>query len=135
TRIIAATAVTGFVIDATRKIVSRFIGVDPPTAVTPIGSTCVSPRRCTSATPPGAAPRSTWAASTSCMRSRRSFDRFVMSAFFEVRNCSPLLDRAARRLFPCLLPSERGLVEEVVRPTDLLQPACEHLVGHENALA
>ena len=74
TRIIAAAAVMGLVIDAMRKIVSRHIGSLPPKAFTPIASTCVSPRRLTSVTSPGIRPRSTWRAMASCMRASRVLD-------------------------------------------------------------
>src|SRR5665647_142407 len=74
TRIIAAAAVTGLVIDEMRKIVSRRIGSLPPTAVVPIASTCTSPRRLTSVTRPGAWPPSTCPATTSCMRPSRASD-------------------------------------------------------------
>jgi hypothetical protein len=65
TRIIAAAAVIGFVIEAMRKIVSRLIGSALPSAFMPIASTCASPRRLTSATKPGTSPRSTKPAITS----------------------------------------------------------------------
>ena len=44
TRIIAATAVIGFVIEASRKIVSRRIGDALPKAIVPIASTYSLPR-------------------------------------------------------------------------------------------
>ena len=47
-----ATAVTGFVIDAMRKIVSRVIRVGSPNVLTPSVSMCVSPRLLTSVTIP-----------------------------------------------------------------------------------
>ena len=59
TRIIAAAAVIGLVIEEMRKIVSRRIGSLPPSAFVPIASTCTSPRRLTSVTSPGTSPRST----------------------------------------------------------------------------
>src|SRR6266849_3424596 len=74
TRIMAAAAVIGFVIEAMRKIVSRRIGSLPPKAFTPIASTCVSPRRLTSVTSPGIRPLWTWRAMASRMRARRALD-------------------------------------------------------------
>jgi hypothetical protein len=74
TRIIAATATIGSVIDAILKIVSRFIGAVPPNAIVPSASTWTSPRRLTSVTMPGTLPRSTWPAMTSCMRSSRAVE-------------------------------------------------------------
>src|SRR5438876_8249648 len=74
TRIIAAAAVIGLVIEAMRKIVSRRIGSLPPKALTPIASTCVSPRRLTSVTRPGIRPLSTWRSMASRMRARRDLD-------------------------------------------------------------
>jgi hypothetical protein len=59
TRTIAAAAVTGFVIEVIRKIVSRRIGSLPSIAMVPIASTRDSPRRLTNVTTPGASPRST----------------------------------------------------------------------------
>ena len=79
TRIIVAAAAIGLVIEAMRKIVSRRIGSPPPTALVPIASTCTSPRRLTSVTIPGTSPRSTWPASTSCMRSSRALDHAPLS--------------------------------------------------------
>jgi hypothetical protein len=73
TRIIAATAVTGLVIEVIRKMVSRAIGA-PSIAILPMVSTWVSPPRLTSVTRPGMSPASTCPAMTSCMRARRGFD-------------------------------------------------------------
>src|SRR5262249_7820271 len=64
--------VTGLVIEAMRKMVSRRIGALPPMACVPIASTWVSPCRLTSVTGPGSVPRATWSAITSCMRARRA---------------------------------------------------------------
>jgi hypothetical protein len=71
TRIRAAAAVIGLVIEAMRKIVSRRIGVSLSNDCRPIASTLVSPRRLTSATRPGMAPRETCAARASCRRADR----------------------------------------------------------------
>jgi hypothetical protein len=73
-RIIAATAVTGLVIDEMRKIVSGRIGWLPCSAAAPMASMCTSPRRLIADTRPGAAPRPTWPAMMSCSRARRSWD-------------------------------------------------------------
>src|SRR5258708_38345704 len=74
TRIMAATAVAGFVKEAMRKMVSRRIGSRPPAAIMPIASKCTSSRRLTKVTRPGTPPRSTWPAMISCMRPSRAFD-------------------------------------------------------------
>src|SRR5919201_3643189 len=67
-------AVIGLVSDAMRKSVSRRMESVPCIAMLPSTSTCVSPRRLTSATSPGTTPRSTYPASTSCSRPRRAAD-------------------------------------------------------------
>lgn len=73
TRIMAAAAAIGLVIEATRKIVSRRIG-SPPSAFRPIASTCTSSRRLTSVTSPGISPRSTWATMSSRICPSRAFE-------------------------------------------------------------
>jgi hypothetical protein len=61
TRIIAAAAVTGLVIEAMRKIVSRRIGVAWARSCTPATSTCTKFARATSAaTAPAISPLPTW---------------------------------------------------------------------------
>jgi hypothetical protein len=59
TRIIAAAAVTGLVMEEMRKIESRCIGCAPSYDMPPIASTCASPRRLTSDTSPATSRRST----------------------------------------------------------------------------
>ncbi len=59
TQIMAATAVTGLVMDEMRKIVSRRIGSSEPSAIAPTASTWPSPRRAIIVTRPGTSPRST----------------------------------------------------------------------------
>ena len=66
TRVIAATATTGFVIDEMRKIVFGATGREPSSSSAPIASTCTSSPRATAATSPGTSPRSTCPAMTSC---------------------------------------------------------------------
>src|SRR6266446_4585828 len=74
TRIIAAAAVIGLVIEAMRKIVSRSTGSPSPSVFMPSASTCTSPCRLTSATRHGTSLRSTNPAITSCKRPSRVFD-------------------------------------------------------------
>ena len=62
TSIKVAAAITGLVIEAMRKIVSRFIG-GPSKDCVPTASTWTSPWRLTSATTPGMSPAATCAAS------------------------------------------------------------------------
>ena len=73
TRIIAATAVTGLVIEPIRQMVSRAMGWLPSMVRLPMHSTCASPRRLTTVIRPGRAARSTCPAMTSCMRASRAF--------------------------------------------------------------
>ena len=56
-----AAAITGLVIEAMRKMVSRLIE-GPPNDRVPTASTCTSPCRLTSATTPGMSPDATGAA-------------------------------------------------------------------------
>lgn len=63
----------GLVIEAMRKMVSRWIGSLPP-ALVPIAFTWTSPRRLTAVTMPGTSLRSTWPAMTACMRASRALD-------------------------------------------------------------
>jgi len=67
TRIIAATAVIGFVTDAKRKIVSRRMAAVRSNASVPIATTCSTPPRLTTATSPGKRPLSTWRVRLSCI--------------------------------------------------------------------
>jgi hypothetical protein len=90
TKIIAATAVTGLVIEVIRKIVSPCIGV-PPIAIWPIASTWISPPRLTNVTIPGISPAWTWPAMTSCMRPSRAFDSPPALVIFTI--WSPQRDR------------------------------------------
>jgi hypothetical protein len=73
-RIIAATAVIGFVTEAKRKIVSRRIGAVRSKARVPIASTCSAPRRLMSATRPGSRALSTWRSRVSCILASRAED-------------------------------------------------------------
>jgi hypothetical protein len=75
TRIIAAAAVTGLVIEAMRKIVSRRIGASLSSDWWPKVTTCVSSRRLTRATMPGTPLGDTWAASASCKHANRVLDK------------------------------------------------------------
>ena len=72
TRIMAPTAVIGFVVEASRKMVSRRIGTLLSKAMVPIVSTCSRPRWWMSATSPGSWPLSTWRRRATPTRARRA---------------------------------------------------------------
>ena len=75
TRIMAPTAVIGFVMEARRKIVSRPIGTLLSNTMVPIASTCSRPRWWTSATRPGTWPLSTWRCRVACIRASRAREK------------------------------------------------------------
>ena len=72
-----AAAVTGLVIEATRKMFSRCIGTLLSKAIVPIASTCVSPRLLTSVTTPDRRPFTMWRPIASCIRTSRSSENAV----------------------------------------------------------